>query len=114
MTSSKGHQEDNQPNNHGTWYLSFSFFHFYSFLLIFVHRFDVQCTQVAYFIDDFETVSNIAQNFTSRRIASQILPNGTLPYELARTKALWYSKFILYLRVWNYKNNNNGYFIRFY
>lgn len=44
-----------------------------------------------------DTVYSIAQNFSSHRIASQILPNGTLPYELARTKALWFKLFILIL-----------------
>jgi hypothetical protein len=71
-TSAKGKEEANAKNNHGTWY-------------------DVQAVSIAFFLGYDEAAASILEAAKSRRIASQIEPDGRMPLELRRTKALGYT-----------------------
>jgi len=76
MTSPIGIQESNTKNNHGT-------------------AFEVQATRIALFVGKTDIARHYIDNFASRRIFTQIEPDGKQPLELVRTKALGYSTFNL-------------------
>eukprot|EP01113_Clastostelium_recurvatum_P040203 TRINITY_DN6228_c0_g1_i3.p1 TRINITY_DN6228_c0_g1~~TRINITY_DN6228_c0_g1_i3.p1 ORF type:complete len:420 (-),score=44.53 TRINITY_DN6228_c0_g1_i3:64-1323(-) len=76
LTSDAGKEEVQEVNNHGTWY-------------------DVQTTAYALYSGDNSSAKKICTLAPGRRIAPQVQPNGTLPYELARTKAFWYTYFAI-------------------
>jgi hypothetical protein len=75
-TSEVGNQEYEAKNNHGT-------------------AFDVQATRVALFLGKEDIARKYIANFPTRRLFSQIEPDGKQPAELVRTKALHYSMFNL-------------------
>jgi len=76
LTSAFGKEEVQEVNNHGTW-------------------FDVQTVGYLLFSGENVTAWNICQLAKTRRISGQVASNGSLPYELARTKAFWYEYFAL-------------------
>ena len=77
MYQSKGGQDESAAkNNHGTW-------------------FDVQFVTYLFFVGDESTAKHALEEAKTKRIASQIQPDGTLPLELARTNSLGYSVFDL-------------------
>jgi len=69
--SAYGLEEKGQPNNHGTWY-------------------DVQVLSLALSTGRRDVAQDVADRAT-RRLESQIEPDGTQPLELARTRSLGYS-----------------------
>jgi hypothetical protein len=64
--------EDNTKNNHGTWY-------------------DVQVTGIELMLGKTESAKARLEIAKTKRIASQIEPDGSQPHEIARTKSLSYS-----------------------
>jgi len=72
LTSEHGKDEDKARNNHGTWY-------------------DVQVARFAVFVGRKDVAMRVLEASKSRRIESQIEPDGHQPRELARTKSLSYS-----------------------
>jgi hypothetical protein len=74
--SENGRREASAKNNHGTWY-------------------DVQVGAVALFVGDSATAVAILRDARSKRIATQIEPDGSQPAELQRTKSWDYSFFNL-------------------
>ncbi len=70
-------EESKSKNNHGTFY-------------------DVQAMYFALYSENLEACSQIAQNFTKRRIYSQIKSDGSMPEEQARTRPLFYSIYNLH------------------
>ncbi len=70
--SEVGLDEADSKNNHGTWY-------------------DVQCASIALFLGKQDTARAILEEAKTLRIASQVQPDGRMPLELARTKALGYT-----------------------
>ncbi|MEZ4623001.1 MAG: alginate lyase family protein [Caldilineaceae bacterium] len=72
LTSKHGRDEAQEHNNHGTWY-------------------DVQVAAFAFFVADQHHAHLVLSQNTSRRIISQIEPDGSQPHELARTRSLSYS-----------------------
>ena len=70
-SSNVGLDEWDSKNNHGTWY-------------------DVQAAAIAFFLGKNDTAYTILID-GKRRIASQIEPDGRMPLELVRTKALGYT-----------------------
>lgn len=73
QTSEKGLFERDRLNNHGTWY-------------------DVQVTGLLLFLGRREEAREVLETVKTKRIATQIEPDGRQPHELARTKSLSYSK----------------------
>ena len=71
-TSKHGKAEDRTSNNHATWY-------------------DVQVVSFALFVGDDATARTVVERAPTRRIATQIQPDGRQPRELARTKSFDYS-----------------------
>lgn len=71
-TSKNGKDEGNAKNNHGTWY-------------------DVQTVSIAFFLGKDDAAKSILNEARTKRIASQIEPDGRMPLELGRTKALGYT-----------------------
>ena len=65
-------EESKSKNNHGTYY-------------------DVQTLYLALYSGNLEAAKNIANNFTEKRILTQISPEGSMPHEIARTRSLFYS-----------------------
>jgi hypothetical protein len=75
-TSPNGKGEAATRNNHAIWY-------------------DLQRTQFALFADRPDVAREIAARFGPSRIATQVAPDGSLPEELSRTRALHYTVFAL-------------------
>lgn len=72
LTSEKGVDEDNQHNNHGSW-------------------FDVQVAAAALFTDRPILAKKTLMCAYERRVTKHIQPDGSQPHELARTHAIGYS-----------------------
>ncbi len=72
LTSKNGIDEDEYFNNHGTWY-------------------DVQTVGIELMLGKTEMAIQRLENSKTKRIASQIEPDGSQPHELARTKSMGYS-----------------------
>jgi len=64
-------------NNHGSYY-------------------DAQAMYFALYADKLDAAKEIAQNFTTRRIHTQVQPDGSMPREMARTRPLFYSIYNLH------------------
>jgi hypothetical protein len=75
-TSPNGIDEQDSPNNHGTWY-------------------EVQLTGLCLFTGIPDTAKRILEAAKTYRIASQIEPDGRMPLELERTRSLHYGTFNL-------------------
>ena len=75
--SANGKEEAAAKNNHGTFY-------------------DIQAISFARFIGLADTAAALALASRTRRIAEQIEPDGSMPEELKRTKALHYVAFNLW------------------
>lgn len=73
QTSKLGQQERDCHNNHGTWY-------------------DVQVCGLLLFLNRPDEARTILEQVKTKRIATQIEPDGRQPHELKRTKSLSYSK----------------------
>lgn len=71
--SEKGLEESTRSNNHATWY-------------------DVQVAGILLFLGKTAEARDQLEAVKTRRIATQIEPDGRQPHELARTKSLSYSK----------------------
>lgn len=77
LTESKeGRHEESAKNNHGTWY-------------------DVQAVSIALFLNKNDAAKKICETAKTKRIESEIEPDGKQPFELVRTKSLGYSTFNL-------------------
>jgi hypothetical protein len=72
LTSDIGKEEQRARNNHGSWY-------------------DAQATALALFTGDTALARATLEASKTRRIATQITPDGQQPYELVRTRSLGYS-----------------------
>jgi len=72
QTSENGIFEKNTKNNHATYY-------------------DMQVVSILLFLDRKEEAKQVLEAVKTKRIATQIEPNGAQPHELARTKSLSYS-----------------------
>jgi hypothetical protein len=72
LSSDHGREEARQKNNHGTWY-------------------DVQVAAFAFFTDDLAAARKVLETVRANRIEKQILPDGSQPHELSRTKSFSYS-----------------------
>ena len=71
-TSKNGVDEDDYFNNHGTWY-------------------DAQVVGIELMLGQKQKAKARLEQAKSKRIASQIEPDGSQPHELARTKSMGYS-----------------------
>ena len=76
QSSPTGKEEQAAENNHGIW-------------------FDYQITQYALFSRHEDVAKGVVERFPAKRIDPQIEPDGKLPRELTRTRALHYSVFAL-------------------
>jgi hypothetical protein len=72
--SKNGKDEVKAKNNHGSWY-------------------DVQCVSVCMFLGEENDARTIVTESREKRIAAQIEPDGSQPFELVRTKSFDYSMF---------------------
>lgn len=72
LTSENGIDEADEHNNHGTWY-------------------DAETAGIALLLGKNDTARTILENVKQKRIASQIEPDGSQPFEIARTRSLSYS-----------------------
>ena len=75
-SSAEGKDEQDEANNHGTWY-------------------DAQAVALALFVGDSATARRILRDVGSTRFAKQLALDGSQPDELARTRPLHYSVFNL-------------------
>jgi hypothetical protein len=75
-TDTNGREEQAAANNHGIW-------------------FDYQLAGFALFARQDAVARQVVAEAGARRIATQVAPNGSLPLELTRTRALHYSYFAL-------------------
>ena len=75
-TSKNGKKEATSANNHGSWY-------------------DAQCAALALFIGDRTQAKEILEQCKTKRIATQIEPDGSMPLELKRTLSISYTFFNL-------------------
>jgi hypothetical protein len=100
LTTKQGDDEHNAPNNHGTWFC-------------------VQATTYALYLGDDTTAKKLINEQGTKRISSQIEPDGRQPLELVRTKAYDYCRFNLEalcnvallgkhvgVDLWNYKTDD--------
>lgn len=71
LTSKLGQEEGATLNNHASGY-------------------DVQVTEIAWFLGNKALVKKVTEEAKEKRIAAQIQPNGSQPHELKRTKSLGY------------------------
>ena len=98
--SENGIAESNAPNNHGTWY-------------------QVQAVSIALYLGKTDYAVQRCELAKEKRIAAQIKPDGSQPFELERTKALSYSDYNLRalmelanlaenvgVDLWNYKTSD--------
>jgi hypothetical protein len=76
QTSENGKKEARAKNNHGTLY-------------------DVQVMHAALFVGNLSLAQRTAKRARRRRIAAQIKPDGSQPYELKRPEAFRYSQYNL-------------------
>lgn len=76
LTHPQAIEESYQKNNHATAY-------------------DVQVAAYALYTGNKKVFSDIVDNFSKRRIATQIMPDGKQPYELRRMLAFGYSQYNL-------------------
>jgi hypothetical protein len=72
LNSEYGIDEDDYFNNHGTWY-------------------DMQTVGIEMMLGKTKHAKNRLEKVKTKRIATQIEPDGSQPHELARTKSLGYS-----------------------
>ncbi|MBO9559740.1 MAG: alginate lyase family protein [Caulobacter sp.] len=75
-TDPNGREEQAAANNHGIW-------------------FDYQLAGFSLFAREDAVARQVVAEAGARRIATQVAPNGSLPLELTRTRALHYSYFAL-------------------
>lgn len=75
-TSEAGREEADAENNHGSWY-------------------DVQAAALALFVGDRAQATEILERTKTKRIATQIEPDGRQPFELRRTLTIDYTLFNL-------------------
>jgi hypothetical protein len=75
-TSPNGLAEAHATNNHGSWY-------------------DMQAADIALVLGKNDVAKKILTEGLEKRLASQIMPDGSQPQELRRTKSLGYSLFNL-------------------
>ncbi|HTB80961.1 MAG TPA: alginate lyase family protein [Opitutaceae bacterium] len=75
-TSSVGLEEAHATNNHGSWY-------------------DMQAADIALVLGQTDFARKILTDGLEKRLAIQVMPDGSQPQELARTKSLGYSLFNL-------------------
>ncbi len=71
-SSVNGKAERGEQNNHGTWY-------------------DTQVAHLALFLGEKEQAREVVREALKTRLASQVLPDGSQPHELARTRSFTYS-----------------------
>ena len=71
-TSEYGLDEEDERNNHGTWY-------------------DVQVVAISLFLGKEDSAKRRLENVKYKRINTQIEPDGSQPLEIARTRSLSYS-----------------------
>ena len=76
LTSKNGLEEAGASNNHGTFY-------------------DAQVMRLALILNRTELAKSVAEEAKTKRIAVQIMPDGSQPFELKRTSSLGYSRFNL-------------------
>ncbi len=76
LTSENGLNEAGQHNNHGSW-------------------FDAQAALFSLFAAQSETAAAILSDVPERRFKPQIAPDGSLPFELARTRSYSYTHYNL-------------------
>ncbi len=76
QTDPNGREEQAAANNHGVW-------------------FDYQLAGFSLFARQDAVARQVVAEAGARRIATQVAPNGSLPLELTRTRALHYSYFAL-------------------
>jgi hypothetical protein len=108
QTSENGIFEKNTKNNHAVYY-------------------DMQVVSILLFLDRKKEAKQILEAVKTKRIASQIEPNGAQPHELARTKSLSYSTMNLRgftelaflgtkvgVDLWNYKSEKGASIIQAY
>lgn len=82
LTSKLGQEEGDRPNNHANWY-------------------DYQVLGISIYLGQIEAAKTRAEAIKTKRIATQIEPDGSQPHELARTKNLSYSSMNLKAMILN-------------
>lgn len=98
-----GVKERNAKNNHGTHY-------------------DKQCISMLLFLEDVEGAKNYIRKYTLKRLEEQVMPDGSQPHELSRTKSWNYSNMNMYgfmeialmaekigVDLWHYERNGQIY-----